>query len=235
MDFESLKEQVLERLQFYKSQVEDSEIYIRLKERYDNLQPNVQKIIKVSAIVFTVYFFYSLPASFVSSSKEKMSNFDDYRQLTRELIRAGRIDKNIKTPPEPPSAPALSSTVDRVLTEESVLPEQKIAVEPKMNSASKAIVPKGIVQGGVKASIKDLNLRQVIRVAEGLSEIQSGQLINMAVIADTKDPHYYSVDYEVATFTVPIEKEAIPADPKDKKSKSRSKRNSRRNRKKDSE
>ena len=96
MDFETLKEQVLERFGFYKSQVVESELYIRAKEGYDTLNPNVQTLVKVGVIGFVVYFFYSIPASFVSSSSEKMSFFEENRELTRDLIRAGRISKNLQ-------------------------------------------------------------------------------------------------------------------------------------------
>lgn len=229
MDFESLKEQLIERLNSYKTQVEDSEVYIRLKERYDNLQPQYQKAIKYSAIFFLVYFIYSIPSGFVSSASEKMEFFEENRLLTRELIRAGRIDKNVKLPPAPPNASSLAEEVDRVLSAETVLPEQKMSAVPQMNIASKTLVPKSIKQGGMKASIKQLNLRQVVRVGEGFSQITGSQLMNMAVQADSKDPHYFNVEYEVATFDVP--REPTPSMDSDSDKKNKSKRSKKRKKK----
>ena len=203
MDFESLKEQFLERFNVYKSQVEESELYIRLKEKYDTLSPQMQKVIKITSSIVVAYFFYSIPARFVTSASEKMEFFEENRQLTRELIRAGRVDKGVKLPPSGPSATALQGRVDGILNAESVLPEQKMSVSPQENIASKSLVPKSIKQSGIKASIKQLNLRQVVRVGEALNDINSTQLMNISINADQKDPHYYSVEYEVATFEVP--------------------------------
>lgn len=45
--------------------------------------------------------------------------------------------------------------------------------------------------------------------------------MNIAIQADSKDPHYFNVDYEVASFSVPQQPE--PSNHSDKKSKSKSK------------
>jgi hypothetical protein len=224
MDFDSIKEQLLERFNFYKTTIQDSEIYIRLKERYDTLTPPAQKAIKYSAIFFVVYFFYSIPASFVSSAQEKMTFFEENRQLTRELIRAGRIAKTVKLPPPAPTPAALKSEVDQIINAEQVLPEQKISTTPKAGVANKALVPKGIKEKGLKTSLKKLNLRQLIRVGEGLNKINSSKLINMTLQADTTDPHYFTVDYELASFDLPRIEEPKDESSSKKGKKAKSKR-----------
>lgn len=222
MDFESLKEQLLDNIALYRNRIEDSEIYINLKERYENLAPNVQNVIKYGSLVLACYFLYSIPSSFVTSASEKMGYFEENRQLTRELIRAGRIEKTVKVPPPAPSATALNTRVENILTAEQVLPEQKMSIKPKNNVASKALVPKSIKQEGLKTSVKQLNLRQLVRVGESLNQIDSSKLMNLAIQADAKDPHYFTADFEVAAFSVP--QAQAPAEKDNKKSKLKSKR-----------
>lgn len=221
MDFETLKEQVLERFGFYKSQVVESELYIRAKEGYDTLNPNVQTLVKVGVIGFVVYFFYSIPASFVSSSSEKMSFFEENRELTRDLIRAGRISKNLQLPPPAPSPTQLTQRIEGFLTEEQVLEEQKQAITPKADIADKSLVPPTIQQNGVKASVKKLTLTQMVRLGEAMNRIDGGKLFNMIIQADNDDPHFFTVDYEVAAFSVPIAPAPATSGPKAKGGKSK--------------
>ncbi len=221
MDFEALKEQFIERFQAYKSQVEDSAVYITLKDRYDTLNPNMQNVVKYASLFFVIYFFYSIPASFVSSASEKMEFFEENRAMTRELIRAGRIAQTVQLPPPAPTASALTSRVNQVLEREQILPEQKMATTQKNTVASKSLVPKAIKQSGVKVSVKQLNLRQLIRVGEALNQIDSTRLMNIAIQADAKDPHYFVVDYEVAAFEVPREESPLTGKKSNSKFKSR--------------
>ena len=52
-----------------------------------------------------------------------------------------------------------------------------------------------------------LNLKQAIEVAEDIAKLNSSKLINMSMQADAQDPHYFSVDYEMATFSIPFDAE----------------------------
>lgn len=203
MDFESLKEQFMERFEAIKTQVQDNEIYIKLKERYDGLQPNVQTLIKFGTIFFVAYFFYSIPAGYVTSAGEKMEFFEENRELTRDLIRAGRIAKTVKLPPPAPQASQLTTQIEGKLKMERVLDSQKGNIGPATNVASKSLVPKSIKQSGVKATLKQLTIRQTVKLGESFNQINSSKLMNISIQADAKDPHYFNVDYEIAAFDVP--------------------------------
>ena len=210
MDFESIKEQAVDRFFELKGKVEDSELYIGLKERYDNLSPNAQIGVKVAASFMALFMLYSFPAGYLTSANEKMEMFEENRQLTRDLIRAGRIARTIQLPPMAPSMESLTAQVNSAIDKENVLSEQKGGVTPKQDVVQKSIVPATINQTGLKANIKKLNLRQLVNIGESLQKIQGSKLINMAVLADNKDPHYFNVDFEVAAFSLPIAKEEAP-------------------------
>lgn len=218
MDFEEIKEQVREALSSYWERIQDSEIYIRLKERYDNLPPNAQKAIITGTCLFFAWFIYSIPASYVSSAQESLVQFEDDRQMIRELIRAGRIERTITQPPASPNPSALQAAVDQKMTAEKILPEQKASTTPLGDVAPKNLVPKSIKQQGLKATMSRLNLKQVVEFGESINSINGTKLMNIAIQADSKDPHYFNVDYEMAAFSV-----NMPKAPEDKKSKKKRK------------
>lgn len=221
MDFESLKEQITETLSQYWDKIQDSDLYIKLKERYDTLPPNGQMAILWGAGLFVVYFFYSIPAGYVSDAQEQLIYFEDDRQMVRELIRAGRIERTVQTPPPAPGQVQLQSQLESKLTQERILPEQKTAMNPVDKVAPNSIVPKSIEQQGIKTTIQKINLRQVVKLGESLDGIDSTKLMNISIQADQDDPHYFNVDYELASFSVPQEK---PLEDKDSKKKKKNKK-----------
>ena len=230
MNFDDLKDQLTERLQEIWSKIQESESFIILKERYDNLNPNAQQAIIWGAALFAFYIIYSIPAGFVDSSNELEEYFVENRQLTRDLIRAGRIERNTQMPPQAPNFESLKQQATSAMTRERVLEEQKRPPKAANNIAPASLVPKSIKQNGLKLGAKKLNLRQTIKIAESLSNINSSRLMNMYIQADGKDPHYFSVDYEVASFSLPIT-DTPKKDDKKKKSKFKS-RNKKKNTKK---
>ncbi|MCB0378833.1 MAG: hypothetical protein KDD33_10095 [Bdellovibrionales bacterium] len=204
MNFEDLKDQLREQFQELWAKIQENELFIQLKERYDGLTPEVQKIINFTSIAIVVYFIYSIPASFSSSSSTYEENFIENRQLTRDLIRAGRLTRDLKMPPPAPDFPQMQSNIERILTENLVLEEQKSSLTQKNDVAGTDLVSKSFNQTGARVVVKKLNLKQLVKIAEDVSKMPSSELINMAVQADTKDPHYFNVDYEVAAFSVPF-------------------------------
>lgn len=203
MDLESYKEQLVEQLKDLRNRLQESELYIRWMEKYENLPNHYQKGILWGAIFIGVYLVYSVPASFVSSAEEKLSYFEENRQLTRELIRAGRLARTVQLPAPAPAIPVLQQEVENNFLSERVLPEQKLSVQAVPGMADTTLVPKSIEQNGLKANLKQLNLKQVVRIGEAMSRVESAQLMNIAIQADSQDPHYFSVDYEIATFSIP--------------------------------
>lgn len=222
MNFDDIKDQLKERLQEVWNKIQESESYITLKERYDNLSPNIQKALQATTVLLVVYFIYSIPSGFVSSADEHMSFFEENRTLTRDLIRAGRIARTTAMPPPAPDYNSLQQQVDAIMTRERVLAEQKKPVRPDNNIAPASLVPKSIQQTGLRANVTQLNLKQTVKIAEDISSINSSELINLYIQADSKDPHYYSVTYEVSAFSVPQPKQA-PDNTKKSKFNSRSK------------
>ena len=207
MNIEDIKDQMRERGQELWSQIEESNLYITLRERYDSLPPLWQKTVAVLAVLFGLYIVLSIPQSFVAASSEHEEFFIENRLLTRDLIRAGRLAQTVRTPPPAPSFSSLQGQVQASLARHRVLDEQRRNIIQIQNVADKKLVPKGINQTGLKLGAQKLNLKQAIEVAEDIAKLNSSKLINMSMQADAQDPHYFSVDYEMATFSIPFDAE----------------------------
>ena len=219
MDIESLKENFIKRFTNYKARIEDSEAYSRFLEFYQNLSPNVQKLISYSFFLFIIYIIYSLPASYVSDSMEKLAIFEENRNLTRDMIRAGHIAKTIPPSPPPPSTNQLKSEVENKIKVQQIITEQQKGVSTLSRVSNPSLLPKKVKQMGLQVNIDKLTLKQFVQLGESFDSIKSSRLMNMTIQTDKKDPHYFNVKYEVAGFSV--------SEPKSKEKKEKKKKKSR--------
>ena len=225
MNFEDIKDQLIERFQDLWLKIQESDLYIMARDRFESLPQNYQTAIKAFAGLLVAYFIYSIPASYMSASTELEESFAENRELTRELIRAGRLSRSIVVPPPAPGTSELQNQVQGVLTRQRVLKKQNPRVSEASNVASTSMAPKKIDQVGATAKAQKLNLQQVVYVGEDLNNLTGVKLINLAIQADKEDHHYFNVDYSVAAFSVPI-KEDPPEEPAKGKTRKNKKRKS---------
>ena len=218
MDIESLKENLIKKFVTYKARLEDSEIYSRLLEAYQNLSPNVQQLVSYCFLFFILYGIYSLPASYVSASKEKLAFFEENRKLTRDMIQASHIAKNTPSPPSSLSTSQLKSEVENKIKIQQIITEQQkgISILPRVSNPS--LLPKKVRQMGLKIDVDKLTLKQLIQLGESFDSIKSSRLMNITIQADKEDPHYFNVEYEIASFSVPELKSKEKKEKKEKKS-----------------
>lgn len=221
MDIESLKENFTKKITIYKAQLEDNEIYSRLLEGYENLSPTVQKFISYSFLLFIIYGIYSFPSSYIVESKEKLEIFEENRKLTKDMIRAGHIEKTLPTPPASLSTSQLKSEVKNKIKAQQIITEQQKETSVLSKVSNPSLLPKKVKQTGLQINIEKLNLKQLVRLGEAFDSIKGARLMNMTIEADKKEPHYFNVQYEVAGFSV----SKIKSKKKEKK-KSRLKRKS---------
>ena len=123
---ESLKEYLTERFKAYRNQLENSESYINLKQRYEGLSPTAQKSIRYGFVFCLLYSIYSIPSSYTSSAREKLSFFRENRELTRQMIQASRITGSGTQPiSSTMTMDQLKSRVNTRMDYEQLLTEQK--------------------------------------------------------------------------------------------------------------
>ena len=165
MNLEDLKDQLKEQIDISKRQIQESSVYITLKERYDLLTPQAQKGLNIGAIVVVAMLFFYLPFSAIMSTSDQFSEFADNKSLGRELLRVSREFKQGPKVPLPIDMPTLQAQVQSTINASHLLPEQApqdsiSMVQPKIAK----LTPPGIKASAVKVSLIKLNLNQIVDI-----------------------------------------------------------------------
>ncbi len=206
---EDLKEQISSEAKQRWEQIQDSSLFIQMKERYENLTPPAQKATVAGiAVVFSLIMF-SIPWGYFSASSESVAAFEDQRQLIRDLLKVSRESHEVPDIPVPPDLNALRMQIDGVLQSARLVPEQIKGTE---NSADAVhLIPGNLSQGALNVSLAQLNLRQVVDIGHSLQSISSSvKMTDMRMEANAKDARYFDVVYRLVILSVPTQAEAPP-------------------------
>ena len=148
MTLSDLKDTVLERLRDISNRVSENETVIQLMERYRNLSPVVQKVIIASMVFFAGYMIYSVPASFINSSKEYEEMFASNRALIRGLFRSARNPSISADRFQGPTFDDMKTRAEGFMTEQTVVETQKGAFAPMTRPLQSKALPKTAQQTG---------------------------------------------------------------------------------------
>jgi len=124
MNIDDIKDQTKEAFQNARRQIEENPAYVIGKEKYDVLDPKVQKIIIISITILALLLIMMLPMSFMNSSTEQLSSFEESRGLIKEMLRVDRQLKSGPKAPRPLSIDQLKNTVTTLINGSALLPEQ---------------------------------------------------------------------------------------------------------------
>ncbi len=205
MNLEELKEQALDRLRQLWGQIRESSLYITLREKYDELTPNVQKIVNISAVVLAVLLVFSLPLGYLSSSSDNISLFEEYKLTLRDLLQVQREIAQAPDVQQPPPVEQVRARAQQIFTEAGLGADQirdvrdaDTAGDPPTTS-----IPASVSQKGVIATLLKLNLKQVLDISYQLQNIAANLYVtSMDMTANKEDNHYYDVIFRVVGFTV---------------------------------
>ncbi len=206
MNLDSLKEQLMDRWNTIWERIRDSDAYIQLRERYQNLSPSMQKIVTASGIGFVILFILLIPYSFLSTSWESVDTFENNVRLIRDFYRVQRELASTPMVPETPSAGDIGTQVSGILNQVGLSPEQingprEITPEREANNA---LQPVGISEHGVEVTLMKLNVKQVSEIGTRLSQLGQGlQLTSLDMKANGENDHYYDVIFRVTGFSIP--------------------------------
>jgi hypothetical protein len=208
MILDDLRDQLGERWQAALGQAQESSIYISLREKYDNLAPPMQKLTLFLGSVVMVFLLFLIPWSYISSGNTSLEDFENKKTTIRELFRVSRYSGELASAPPNTPPSVLQSRAQSELQQARLQPEQIKSVEEFDNSGpqASAIIPKSVIQKGIKVSLSKLNLRQVIALGSQLQTLERGvKMVGMDVMATSEDPHFFDVTYKLVTFTLPVE------------------------------
>lgn len=200
MAFEDLRDNVREQVRQISGTLQESSVFINLKEKYQGLTPTGQKLSLIGAGVASFLIVMAVPYMFYSGSQTAMEEFEEKRTVVRDLFRVTREASSIPAPPPPIAAMDLQNSARNTLNGARLQAEQIVSV----NEATITIpgIPKTIDQAGILVSLAKLNLKQVVEVGHELQNIhQMARMAGLEVKANVADPAYYDVVYKIVAFS----------------------------------
>jgi type II secretory pathway component PulM len=183
--------------------IQETSLYMNLREKYEGLNPRAQKGIIAGALLLAALFLFSFPYSYISSSSDSLSTFEDNRSIIRELLKAsGTLREPSPLPPEIP-AQELAANITRSLEEFHLVAEQVSQPQPIAEKLTN-LVPDQVKQTSLSLQLKKLNLKQIVEISHRLQTLSPGtKVIGMDVHENTSS-HYFDVTYRIANFSVPM-------------------------------
>ena len=195
-------------------QFQESDTYISLRERYDNLPPRGQKLAVFAAFFMAFLVVFSIPYAWFATSQTTVVEFEDTKDTIEDLLEVSQEVKNM-----PPQSLGIASSelkmrVDKILAEKGLSKEQITSVNETQftNPQGSTLIPAQITAAGIEAHLKQLTLKQVVDIGYDLDRISPlVKVLNLEMKATEADVHFYDVQFRVSSFSV---KEAPSAAPK---------------------
>lgn len=199
---DDLKERISSELKNLSEKAQESSLYIRLSEQYENLTPIKQKLTIAGASLFVLMIMVSIPWGYFSTSADHIVEFEDKRQLIRDLLKVSRDASQVPNAPIPPDVASFRSQIQGLLESDRLIPEQIKGIENFVSNSK--LIPGKLSQGSVAVSLGQLNIRQVIDIGHQLQNIsQSVKMTDLDITANAKDPHFFDVVYKLIILAVP--------------------------------
>lgn len=220
MNLDDLKDNVKSQLAQTWSRIEDSSAYNQLRDRFENLTPPQQKLTLMGVGALLALMIISVPYSYYTQATDYVSTFEDKRSLIRELLKVSRESNEVPSLPPAPSGETLKSSVENLLRTARLLPEQMNGIE--VMAAETNLVPKNLLEAGLKVRLGKLNLRQIVDLGYGIQNISPSVKMNaLNINANSEDPRYFDVEMKLVTLAVPQIQMEIPEPPDEGSGKNR--------------
>jgi len=202
MNLDDIKDNLKSQLGQIWSRVEDSAFYNQMRDRFENLTPTHQKLTLMGAGALLALLVISIPYSYYSESATHVGTYEEKRALIRELLKVTRESSEVPDLPIAPSADSLKGTIEGQLHMAKLLPEQMKGIE--VMAADTGLIPKGLLESGLRVSLAKLNLRQIIDIGYNIQSISpSVKMSSMNVTANSEDPRYFDLEMKLVTLAVP--------------------------------
>ena len=203
MALEELRDQLIQRAKDLGSKVQESPAFQSLKEKFDDLPSNQQKIVTVLLVLVVSFFVFSFPYENWSASSTAISEFEGRRQLIRDLLKVTKETNEMPSFPPAPELGQIKTDIEMNLQQLQLVPEQMVGINVEMPSNS-PLVPLGRQEGGIKVMLKKLNLRQVVDISSKLQSMQPAvKLKNLSLDSNLQDPRYLDAVLEFVVIKVP--------------------------------
>jgi len=199
--FDQLKDVLMVRWE----QFQETDTYISLRDRYDNLSARNQKIAIFSVFVILFLMIFMIPYSWLNESRDSVTQFEETKSTIQELLQVSQDAKSLPPQTETVSAADIKSRVDKALAEKGISKDQIVSVSEGQftNPTGSNLIPAQILASGLEVNLKKLNLKQLVDLGYEFDHISPlVKILNLNVSANKDDVHYYDAAFRVASFTV---------------------------------
>lgn len=204
MAFEGLTDQLKERWADLTAKVQESPTFNNLREQFESQPPSTQKAILAGISLFAAAVMLYFPYSYWSQSAILMEQFEENRELIHGLLKTSRSAKAGAPLPPPMDTAAIRGRVDSVLRMNRIVPDQVGEFQDIPQPPVKDIIPAGVVQNGLAFQLKQLNLTQIVKVANDLQNMGNGvKLMGIDVVQSSGQTHYYDMIVKLVHFGLP--------------------------------
>jgi hypothetical protein len=208
---EELKERISEAWQNLIDQLEESSTYNTIKEKYLELSPNVQRIILVGGSLASVVIFLMIPLSYYSSSEVYTQEYEDNRQLLRELLKVQAGKSNAAPLPRGLNSTEFKNKARGSLDKFQLLNEQIGAIKDLSSTSPLAKPP--VQQTGITVELKRLNLSQLVDIGYELQKLhQSVKMIGVEIFATPERDDYFNAIFKLVSFSFPQQESLSDSD-----------------------
>ena len=204
MDLSSLKEQLSDQFKDLKDRVQESSLYIELKEKFEVLPSRMQKLILGGGAALIALFLLSFPYANLSDSWSYEEQFTENRELIRELLRASSTLKESSPLPTSVAPGGIEARVRQVIQELRLTPEQVGNIQA-VPGAKTRLASSAVNQEALSVQLKKLNLRQIMEASYRLQNLGTGiQPISLQMHRSAGETHYFDVIYKIFQFSLNI-------------------------------
>ncbi|MFN7262271.1 MAG: hypothetical protein ACK5RO_05555 [Pseudobdellovibrionaceae bacterium] len=202
MNFQELKERLSTELTQTWEKVQESSLYLKAKDSYENLTPPMQKVVATTSLLLLIYLVFSIPLDAYLRSTDFENEFVTKRTMIRDMLKVSRETAQTPNLPVPPGVEELRNRVQQDLQSSRILPEQIKSVN--VSAPTGTLIPQELSQGEVHVALEQLNLRQVIDVGFQLQNlIPTVKLKDLSMVANQNDARYFDVVYRLSVLNIP--------------------------------
>lgn len=200
--FDNVKEQFKALGTKVSQQIQESPTFAQAKDRYENLTPTAQKMFITLSVFLVVLLLFFIPLSNLSESQTTLSEFEERRNLIRELFKTYRESSAAPDVTIPPSYEGLKSSVESIIARAELLPEQNIGLSE--GSPEGRLIPTSLVSNVLQVKLAKLNLKQIVDIGSSIVAISdSVKMKDLLISANRQDTRYYDVTYKLYSLKVP--------------------------------
>jgi type II secretory pathway component PulM len=208
MNFQDMKEESLEQLSVYKEKIQESAVYIQIKERYDQLNPKQQKYVNIGSILLIAYIVLSIPLGSLSEANSKIEKYKEEKKLLANFKKAQEAASTAPRPQKPQDGNRLSRNLRSLFEKEGLNKDQigNADAFTENNTGQFPEIPKEASITGVKASLKQLNIKQLVDILKKVETQSTPSKMTHLNITPTADKAgFFDVAFELRGFDLPIE------------------------------